>query len=60
MHSKVSKGLAGEDIPPAGSEWKAWRELAIKAANKAWKDEALKRDEKFDMHLVAAVRSLPC
>lgn len=60
VHSKVSKGLPAEDVPAAGSEWQAWRGLAIKAANKAWKNEALKRDEKFDMHFVAAVRSLPC
>lgn len=61
VHSKVSKGLPDEDVPPAGSEWQAWRGLAIKAAvDKTWKNEALGRDEKFDMYFVAAVRSLPC
>jgi len=60
VHSKVSKGLPDEDVPPAGSEWQAWRGLAIKAVDKTWKDEALERDEKFDMYFVAAVRSLPC
>jgi cysteinyl-tRNA synthetase len=60
VRSKVSKGLPSEEVPPFGSEWQAWGELSIKAANKAWKNDALKRDEKFDMHFTAAVRSLAC
>ncbi|KAH9985349.1 tRNA synthetases class I (C) catalytic domain-containing protein [Russula vinacea] len=54
VRSKVSKGLPSEEVPPFGSEWQAWGELSIKAANKAWKNDALKRDEKFDMHFTAA------
>jgi len=57
VRSKVSKGLLGEDVPPFGSEWQAWSGLSIKAADKAWKTEALKRDEKFDMHFTAASRA---
>jgi len=60
VRSKVSKGLLDEDVPPFGSEWQAWSRLSIKAADKAWKTEALKRDEKFDMHFTAAVCSLTC
>ena len=60
VHSKVSKGLPSEEVPPLGSEWQAWSKLSIKAADSAWKNEALKRDEKFDMHFAAAVRSLAC
>jgi cysteinyl-tRNA synthetase len=58
VHSKVRKGLPSEEVPPLGSEWHAWNNLVIKAADPAWKSEALKRDEKFDMHFTAAVRSL--
>lgn len=57
VRSNVSKGLPREQIPPSGSEWQAWSELSIKAADKAWKNDALKRDEKFDMYFTAAVRS---
>jgi cysteinyl-tRNA synthetase len=60
VRSKVSKGLPSEQVPPSGSEWQAWSELSIKAADKAWKNDALKRDEKFDMYFTAAVRSLVC
>jgi cysteinyl-tRNA synthetase len=60
VRSKVSKGLLNEDVPPFGSEWQAWNGLWIKAADVTWKNEALKRDEKFDMHLTAAVRFLTC
>ena len=60
VRSKVSKGLPREQVPPSGSEWQAWGDLSIKAADKAWKNDALKRDEKFDMYFTAAVRSLVC
>jgi cysteinyl-tRNA synthetase len=60
VRSKVSRGLPSEEAPPFGTEWHAWGELSIKAADKAWKNDALKRDEKFDMYFTAAVRSLAC
>lgn len=60
VRSKVSKGLPNEQVPLSGSEWQAWSELSIKAADKAWKNDALKRDEKFDMYFTAAVRSFVC
>jgi cysteinyl-tRNA synthetase len=60
VRSNVSKGLPSEQVPPSGSEWQAWSELSIKAADKAWKNDALKRDEKFDMYFTSAVRSLVC
>jgi cysteinyl-tRNA synthetase len=60
VRSKVSKGLPSEHVPPVGSEWQAWSELSVKVADKAWKSDALKRDEKFDMHFTAAVRFFVC
>ncbi|KAI0305388.1 tRNA synthetases class I (C) catalytic domain-containing protein [Multifurca ochricompacta] len=57
VRSKVSSGLSSDAIPPVGSEWQAWAELSIKAADNKWKNEALKRDEKFDMHFTAASRA---
>ncbi|KAI0001262.1 hypothetical protein BJV74DRAFT_876788 [Russula compacta] len=57
VRSKVSKGLPDKEVPPFGLEWQAWSELSIKAKEKAWRIEALKRDEKFDMHFNAASRT---
>ncbi|KAF8499666.1 tRNA synthetases class I (C) catalytic domain-containing protein [Russula emetica] len=57
VRCKVSKGLPSEQVPPSGSEWQAWSELSIKAADNAWKNDALKRDEKFDMYFTAASRA---
>ncbi|KAI9507482.1 tRNA synthetases class I (C) catalytic domain-containing protein [Russula earlei] len=57
VRSKVSKGLPLEDVSPAGLEWRSWSDLSTKAADKAWKDDAIKRDEKFEMHFVTARRA---
>ena len=58
MRSKVSKGLSADEVPPLGLERQAWSKLSIKISDKAWKDEAIKKDEKFEMHFTAAVRSI--
>jgi len=58
VRSKVSKGLSADEVPPFGLECQAWSKLSISATDKAWKDDALRRDEKFEMHFTAAVRSL--
>jgi len=54
---KVNKGLPADEELPFGLERQAWSKLSIKVADKAWKDEALKRDEKFEMHFTAASRA---
>ena len=58
VRSKVSKGLSEADKPSEGQEWSAWRALQAKfeREDKTWKQENLRRDEKFEMHFSAAVR----
>lgn len=57
VRSKVTKGLLANETPASDAEWEAWPELVIKAQDKSWKSECLRRDEKFDMHLTAAART---
>jgi hypothetical protein len=58
VRSKVSKGLPPDEVPPIGLERQAWSKLSIKISDKAWKDGAIKKDEKFEMHFTAAVSSI--
>lgn len=55
--SKVRKGLADSDRPSKGKERESWPELVTRFEDKAWKQDGLKRDEKFEMHFSAAVRT---
>lgn len=55
VQSKVAKGLPETEKPAAGSEADAWSGLSARFQDKAWKQECLKRDEKFDMQFSAAV-----
>lgn len=59
VQSNVTKGLGANESLPAGDEEAAWPRLAELFQNKAWKQECLKRDEKFDMYFSAAVRQAP-
>lgn len=59
VESNVGKGLADADRPSKGKERESWPELAARFQDKAWKQDGLKRDEKFEMHFSAAVRTLP-
>ncbi|EGO25879.1 hypothetical protein SERLADRAFT_437591 [Serpula lacrymans var. lacrymans S7.9] len=54
VHEKISKGLPESERPSNGDEAKSWPRLADLFKDKAWKQECLKRDEKFDMHFSAA------
>ncbi|EPT04661.1 hypothetical protein FOMPIDRAFT_1113207 [Fomitopsis schrenkii] len=55
--SKVRKGLADSDRPSKGKERESWPELVTRFEDKAWKQDGLKRDEKFEMHFSAAQRT---
>ena len=57
VRGKVSKGLKAEDVPQNGAEWDAWTTLENKFEDTEWRQDNLKRDEKFEMHFKAAVRS---
>ncbi|KAI0088164.1 tRNA synthetases class I (C) catalytic domain-containing protein [Irpex rosettiformis] len=56
VYSKVSKGLSETDKLAQGQEWSAWQTLQGKfgSDDKTWKQENLRRDEKFEMHFSAA------
>ncbi|KAH9920166.1 tRNA synthetases class I (C) catalytic domain-containing protein [Fomitopsis serialis] len=57
VQSKVSKGLPDTDRPSKGKEKEAWPQLVTQFQDKVWKQEGLKRDEKFEMHFSAAHRT---
>ena len=57
VQSKVSKGLADLDRPAKGKEKESWPQLVTRFQDKAWRQDGLKRDEKFEMHFTAAVRA---
>lgn len=60
VRSKVSKGLVDADKLVQGEELDKWAVLQGRfgSADKTWKQENLKRDEKFEMHFSAAVRGV--
>ena len=57
LHDKLAKGLPEDERPRQGQEEAAWARIEESAKDSMWKAECLKRDEKFDRHLKAAVRS---
>jgi len=53
---EVNKGLLESDKIFEGQEKDAWNLLSRKIQDNSWKQECLKRYEKFDMAFSAAVR----
>ncbi|KAG5352598.1 hypothetical protein C0989_001632 [Termitomyces sp. Mn162] len=58
VQGKVGKGLSESDRPTEGEEESAWPRLTERIQDNAWKQECLKRDEKFDMYFSSAIRTL--
>lgn len=56
VRENVAKALPISERPIEGHEEKAWHRLGELIQDKAWKQECLRRDEKFDMHFSSAVR----
>jgi cysteinyl-tRNA synthetase len=56
VREKVGKGLPEALWPAQGLEDEIWGTISELVMNKDWKQECLRRDEKFDMHLSSAVR----
>ncbi|PSR70964.1 hypothetical protein PHLCEN_2v13140 [Hermanssonia centrifuga] len=54
VQSKVVVGLPETETPVTGKEAESWPALVAHFQDKAWKQECLKRDEKFEMHFSAA------
>lgn len=55
VRSEVSKGLPENEKIVEGEEEDAWKTLSQKIQDGLWKQECLKRYEKFDMAFSAAV-----
>ena len=55
IRSEVNKGLPENEKIVEGKEEDAWKTLSQKIQDLSWKQECLKRYEKFDMTLSAAV-----
>lgn len=51
----MNKGLLPSDQIQEGQEDQGWAVLTQRVTDNAWKQECLKRNEKFDMHLTEAV-----
>ncbi|KAL1690354.1 tRNA synthetases class I (C) catalytic domain-containing protein [Schizophyllum commune] len=58
IRTKVAKGLPESERPAEGQEDATWKRISESITDPAWKAEALKRSEPFDMHATAARRGL--
>lgn len=56
IRTKVAKGLPESERPAEDQEDATWKRVSESITDPAWKAEALKRSEPFDMHATAAVR----
>jgi cysteinyl-tRNA synthetase len=56
VRTQVNKGVPENDRATEENEEVAWLRISELYSNPEWKQECLKRDEKFDMHYSSAVR----
>ena len=56
LRTSVNKGVPEKDRASEGNEETSWSRISELYNNPDWKQECLKRDEKFDMHYSSAVR----
>lgn len=56
VRENIGKGLSEAEKPVEGEEDKAWARLTELIQDTAWKQECLRRNEKFDMYFSSAVR----
>ncbi|KAJ6629456.1 tRNA synthetases class I (C) catalytic domain-containing protein [Mycena sp. CBHHK59/15] len=58
VREQLRKGLPEGEAPREGDEDKFWPRLTELIQNKDWKQECLRRDEKFDMYFSSANQTL--
>ncbi|KAJ7646724.1 tRNA synthetases class I (C) catalytic domain-containing protein [Roridomyces roridus] len=58
VREQLRKGLPAGHAPNEGEEDAFWPSLTESIQNKDWKQECLRRDEKFDMHFSSASQTL--
>lgn len=56
VRENVAKGLPKSERPLEGDEEKAWLRIGKLIQDQTWKQDCVRRDEKFDMHFSSAVR----
>ncbi|KAJ7346841.1 tRNA synthetases class I (C) catalytic domain-containing protein [Mycena albidolilacea] len=54
VREQLRKGLLEGDVPKEGNEDDAWYHLVELAQNNDWRQQCIRRDEKFDMHFSSA------
>lgn len=59
VRTRVSKGLPENEKVPDGNEDAVWLRISELYQKSEWRQECLKRDEKFDLHYSSAVSPLP-
>lgn len=59
VRTRVSKGLPENEKARDGNEDAVWLRISELYKKPEWRQECLKRDEKFDLHYSSAVSSLP-
>ncbi|KAL0581043.1 cysteinyl-tRNA synthetase [Marasmius crinis-equi] len=57
IRTELAKGLAKEDHPTEGNEEEKWAWITDSYKNKEWKQDCVRRDEKFDMNFSSANRA---
>ncbi|KAF8902901.1 tRNA synthetases class I (C) catalytic domain-containing protein, partial [Gymnopilus junonius] len=58
VRNRVSRGVPESEKAIEGQEEESWSKISEKYQNQAWKQECLKRDEKFDMYYLSARSTL--
>ncbi|KAJ7782366.1 tRNA synthetases class I (C) catalytic domain-containing protein [Mycena maculata] len=58
VRQQLRKGLPESDAPKEGEEDRIWPRITELIQNKDWKQECLRRDEKFDMYFSSASQTL--
>ncbi|KAJ7929753.1 cysteine-tRNA ligase isoform b variant [Mycena leptocephala] len=58
VREQLAKGLPAGDIPTEGNEDNSWARIAELMENKNWRQECLRRDEKFEMQFSSARQTL--
>jgi len=56
VQTRVRKGLPENEKVPEGSEDTVWLRISELYQKPEWRQECLKRDEKFDLYYSSAVR----
>jgi len=60
VRTRVNKGLSENEKVSDGNEDAVWLRISELYQKSEWRQECLKRDEKFDLHYSSAVSPIAC